>query len=165
MRRCYDGAFICLQCLVSREWPFFWLFQGRLYKKNFVTSVTDILKTIPVEDFQRCIQKWEQLLHRCVAAQENYFEGDNIDVWIKNKNFGNKKSVSLLFCHIISHVALGFRKRTYKTMLQLTTKFSVICTFISVYYVCLLTTRSWVWFPKMSPWKFFQSCVGFESCY
>ena len=45
-----------------------------------------MLKIIPVEDFQRCYQKWEQRLHRCVAAQGNYFEGDNIDVW-KNKNF------------------------------------------------------------------------------
>ena len=49
-------------------------------------SVTDMLKTIPVEDFQRCYQKWEQCLHWCVAAQGNYFEGDNIDVWKKIKN-------------------------------------------------------------------------------
>ena len=43
-------------------------------------SVTDMLKSIPVEDLQHCYQKWEQRLHRCVAAQENYFEGDNIEV-------------------------------------------------------------------------------------
>ena len=48
--------------------------------ENIEKSVTDMLKTKPVEDFQRCYQKWEQRLHRCVAAQGNYFEGDNIDV-------------------------------------------------------------------------------------
>ena len=50
-----------------------------VFLKNIQKSVTDMLKTIPVEDFQRCYQKWEHL-HRCVAAQGNYFEGDNIDV-------------------------------------------------------------------------------------
>jgi hypothetical protein len=39
-----------------------------------------MLKTKPLEDFQRCYQKWEQRLYRCVAAEWNYFEGDNIDV-------------------------------------------------------------------------------------
>jgi hypothetical protein len=42
--------------------------------------VADMLKTIPVEDLQRCYQKWEQRFHRCVAAQGNYFEEDKIDV-------------------------------------------------------------------------------------
>ena len=51
-------------------------------KTLVISIVTDMLKTIPAEDFQRCYQKWEQRLHRCVAAQ-----GDNIDVW-KNKNIG-----------------------------------------------------------------------------
>jgi len=36
--------------------------------ENTQKSVTNILKTIPIKDFQRCYQKW------------NYFEGDNIDV-------------------------------------------------------------------------------------
>ena len=52
-------------------------FKDVFIKKNLVTSVTDMLKTIPVEDFQRC---WEKRLHRCVAAQGNYFEEDTIDV-------------------------------------------------------------------------------------
>lgn len=34
-----------------------------------------MLKTIPVEDSQHCYQKGEQSVHRCVTAQENYFEG------------------------------------------------------------------------------------------
>ena len=60
-----------------------------------------MLKTIRVEDFQRCYQKSEQRLHRCVTAQGNYFEGDNIDVWKKMKILVNKKSVLLLFCHTL----------------------------------------------------------------
>jgi hypothetical protein len=51
-------------------------------KENIQKSITDMLKSIPVEDFQRCYQQWEQCLW-CVAAQGNYFEGDNIDVWKK----------------------------------------------------------------------------------
>ena len=48
---------------------------GDSVKKILVVSiVTDMLKTISVEDFQRCYQKW------CVPAQGNSFEGDNIDV-------------------------------------------------------------------------------------
>ena len=45
---------------------------------SWLGQLTDMLKTIPIEDFQRCYQKWEQCLHRCVAAQGNYFEGDDI---------------------------------------------------------------------------------------
>ena len=49
--------------------------------KTLVFSIlTDMLKTVPVEDFQHCYQKWEQCIHWCLAAHENYFEGDNIDV-------------------------------------------------------------------------------------
>ena len=50
-----------------------------VFMKNIQKSVTDILKAIPFEYFQRCYQKWEERLHRRVAAQGNYFEGDNID--------------------------------------------------------------------------------------
>ena len=48
--------------------------------KNIEKSVRDMLKTISVEDFKRSYQKWEQRLHRRVAAQGNYFDGDNIEV-------------------------------------------------------------------------------------
>ena len=69
--------------------------KGRLFGtlENTQKSVTGMLKTIPVEDFQRCYQKRDQRLLQCVA------EGDNIDVWIKIKTLVNKKSISLLFCH------------------------------------------------------------------
>ena len=43
-------------------------------------SVTDELKGIPAEVFQHCYKKWKQCLQRCVAAQGNYFEGDNLDL-------------------------------------------------------------------------------------
>ena len=43
-------------------------------------SITDELKGIPAEAFQHCYEQWKQCLHRCVAAQGNYFEGDNLDL-------------------------------------------------------------------------------------
>src|SRR6201996_7731776 len=48
--------------------------------ENIQKNVTDMLKAIPVEAFQRCYQDWETRLRRCVAAEGNYFEGDNIVV-------------------------------------------------------------------------------------
>ena len=47
---------------------------------NIQKSVTDELKGIPAEAFQHCHEQWKQRLHLCVAAQGNYFEGDNLDV-------------------------------------------------------------------------------------
>jgi len=43
-------------------------------------SVTDELKRISTEAFQHCYEQWKQRLRRCVAAQGNYFEGDNLDL-------------------------------------------------------------------------------------
>jgi len=53
---------------------------------NFVTldniqkSVNDEMKGIPAEALQHCYEQWKQRLRRCVAAQGNYFEGDNLDL-------------------------------------------------------------------------------------
>ena len=47
---------------------------------NIQKSVTDELKGTPEEAFQHCYEQWKQRLRRCVAAQGNYFEGDNIDL-------------------------------------------------------------------------------------
>jgi len=47
---------------------------------NIQKSVTDELKGIPAEAFQHCYEKWKQHLRCCVAAQGNYFEGDNLDL-------------------------------------------------------------------------------------
>jgi histone-lysine N-methyltransferase SETMAR len=47
---------------------------------NIQQSVTDELKGILAEAFQHCYDQWKQRLRRCVAAQGNYFEGDNLDL-------------------------------------------------------------------------------------
>ena len=47
---------------------------------NIQKSVTDELKGIPAEAFQHCYEQCKQRLRHCVAAQENYFEGDNLDL-------------------------------------------------------------------------------------
>ena len=47
---------------------------------NTQKSVTDELKGIPAEAFQHCYEQWKQCLRRCVAAQGNCFEGDNLDL-------------------------------------------------------------------------------------
>ena len=47
---------------------------------NIQKSVTDELKGIPAEAFQHCYEQWKQRLRRCVAAQGNYFEKDNLDL-------------------------------------------------------------------------------------
>ena len=79
MGHCHDGASICVQYVWSHvndplSEPF-----KNIFIKHLVINVMDMLKTIPVKDFQRCYLKWE-CLHWCVAAQGNYFERDNIDV-------------------------------------------------------------------------------------
>ena len=48
--------------------------------ENIERAVTDQLKAISVSDYQRCYEKWEQHLRRCVASQGNYFEGDKLDL-------------------------------------------------------------------------------------
>jgi len=47
---------------------------------NIQKSVTDEVKGIPAEAFQPCYEQWKQRLRRCVAAQGNYFEGDDLDL-------------------------------------------------------------------------------------
>ena len=47
---------------------------------NIQKSVTDELKGIAAEAFQHCYEQWKQRLRHCVAAQGNYFEGDNLDL-------------------------------------------------------------------------------------
>ena len=72
---------------------FFWFPKLKFYLKgshfrtveNIKKAVTDQLKVIPVSDFQRCYEECEQCLQRCVASQGNYFEGDKLDFWFKNK--------------------------------------------------------------------------------
>ena len=48
--------------------------------ENIEKAVSDQLKAIPVSDYQRCYEEWEQPLRRCVASQGNYLEGDKLDL-------------------------------------------------------------------------------------
>ena len=43
-------------------------------------DITDELKGIPAEAFQHCYEQRKQRLRSCVAAQGNYFKGDNLDL-------------------------------------------------------------------------------------
>jgi histone-lysine N-methyltransferase SETMAR len=71
--------------LSPREFFLFLRLKTHLKGGHFVTleniqkSVTDELKGIPAEVFQNCYEQWKQRLRRCVSAQGNYFEGDNLD--------------------------------------------------------------------------------------
>jgi hypothetical protein len=47
---------------------------------NIQNSVTDELKGIPAEAWQHCYEQWKQRLRRCIAAQGNNFEGDNLEL-------------------------------------------------------------------------------------
>jgi len=47
---------------------------------NIQKSVTDEPKGIAAEAFQHCYEQWKQRLLRSVAAQRNYFEGNNLDL-------------------------------------------------------------------------------------
>ena len=47
---------------------------------NIQEVVTDQLRALPHEDFQRCYREWKQRLRGCVASEGNYFEGDKVDL-------------------------------------------------------------------------------------
>ena len=47
---------------------------------NIQKSISDKLKGIPAEAFQHCYEQLKQRLRRCVAAQGNHFEEDNLDL-------------------------------------------------------------------------------------
>jgi histone-lysine N-methyltransferase SETMAR len=46
--------------------------------EDMITNVTNELKVIPQKSFEHCFQKWKRLWERCITAQGNYLEGDNI---------------------------------------------------------------------------------------
>ena len=46
--------------------------------KAITTAVTKELRAIPMESFQKCIEAWRQRLEKCIRAQGDYFEGDNL---------------------------------------------------------------------------------------
>ena len=52
---------------------------------NIQKVVTGQLRALLHEDIQHCYQEWEQRLRRRVASQKNYFEGDNVDLYVNVK--------------------------------------------------------------------------------
>jgi hypothetical protein len=40
-------------------------------------NTTAALKTIPQNQFQNCSEAWTRSLHRCIAFQGEYFEGEH----------------------------------------------------------------------------------------
>jgi hypothetical protein len=40
-------------------------------------STTAALKAIPQNEFQYCFEGWTKCWHRCIASQEEYFEGNH----------------------------------------------------------------------------------------
>ena len=46
--------------------------------KAITTAVTKELGAIPMESFQKCIEAWRQRLEKCIRAQGDYFEWDNL---------------------------------------------------------------------------------------
>jgi hypothetical protein len=46
--------------------------------EGIITKVMNDLKVMPQTSFKQCFQKWERKWESFIAAQGNYFEGDNI---------------------------------------------------------------------------------------
>lgn len=68
---------------------YFWRFLKIKFKLNgqrFTTTeyiqenVTQVLKEIPKEEFQKCCEQWQHFWNKCrpIASQVDYFEGDSI---------------------------------------------------------------------------------------
>jgi hypothetical protein len=81
---------------------------------NIQKSVTDELKGIPAEASHLCYEQWKQRLPCYVAAQGNYFEGDNSDLYKRIKFMVKRKSVSLLFGHIMCVIGRLHRENESK---------------------------------------------------
>lgn len=47
---------------------------------EIIAEATKVLTAIPSEDFSACFESWKKRWHRCIVAEGDYFEGDNIDV-------------------------------------------------------------------------------------
>jgi len=41
------------------------------------SNTTAVLKAIPQNQFHNCFEGWTRRWHRCIASQEEYFEGDH----------------------------------------------------------------------------------------
>jgi len=45
------------------------------------SNTTAALKGIPQNQFQNCFEGWTRRWHRCIAYQEEYFEGNHGGIW------------------------------------------------------------------------------------
>ncbi|GFY36077.1 putative transposase [Trichonephila clavipes] len=48
--------------------------------ENIQKAVADQLKAIPISEFHQCYEEWKKSLQRCVASEDSYFEGDNVEL-------------------------------------------------------------------------------------
>jgi hypothetical protein len=44
------------------------------------SNMVAALKAIPQNQFQNCFEGWARRWHRCIASQEEYFEGGHSDI-------------------------------------------------------------------------------------
>jgi hypothetical protein len=44
--------------------------------ENITSNMTCCLWVIPIEDFQKCFQQWQEHWNMCLCAQVEYSEGD-----------------------------------------------------------------------------------------
>jgi hypothetical protein len=44
---------------------------------DIMSNTTAVLKVIPQNQFQNCFEGWTGRWYRCIASQEEYFEGDH----------------------------------------------------------------------------------------
>ncbi|GFS62926.1 protein GVQW3 [Trichonephila clavipes] len=54
--------------------------------ENIQTAVTDQPKAIPISEFYQCYEEWKKRLQRCVASENSYFVGDNVELRLKDNN-------------------------------------------------------------------------------
>ena len=66
----------------------FWLFNKmkrplRGHRFDTIEEIQEkskkVLKAIPKQDFSKCFDEWKIRWHKCIAAEGDYFEGDEID--------------------------------------------------------------------------------------
>ena len=82
----------------------------RTLKGRLFSAIDDIksaslkeLKAIPKIEFEKCFEDWKKRSHKCIISNEDYFEGDNINVG-KEINIFFKKRKFPLFSEYTSYI-------------------------------------------------------------
>ena len=86
----------------------FWLFpklRGGCYKtiEEMKGAVTKVINTLTQEDFHWSFQKLLERCNKCIAAGEDYFEGDKSFMYVTNKSAHTKKVWKLIVCTSYQH--------------------------------------------------------------